>query len=276
MSTIELKMISHEFRDLVSRTCRSAPEHSQTELCHLLDFINDTPLLRNAVASAPRPPVDVDEALRRTQERGWRTIEPPADRRTELGFFHDLLSRVAALEEGQYTRVVLRYGGHRKLRDCVSAFMDDTAVRYAGHLRRIVTEALHRASDGESVRRVEVHAGTGSNPQLVIHQGQGNIHSVQVATRHAGDVLNAAGALLGAIADPEASTLRAEAREELREIALEAQQQAPLSKPSKWSLQAMKERLLVLASSAESVGKVHDATVSLASTIKALIGHLTP
>lgn len=80
MQVAALKLLSQEFRELASRAVNSPYDHAQANLRHLLDFVAETALLRDAVESAPRPASSVEEVVGDCMTHRDRLV-PVANRR---------------------------------------------------------------------------------------------------------------------------------------------------------------------------------------------------
>jgi hypothetical protein len=178
MNSYELKLLSHEFRDVASRAANSHYDHVQISLKHLVDFVDDAPLLREAVDMAPRPVQSAKDAFTRLFNRPARRLEPLVNRREELGFLHDLLKHLVLMEKKDFDQVVLVYGHHQRFQDNVNDFIHDTVVPYTAHLRRVITAARLQYGEQDGSSRVEVNTSTGGLSQIVVHQGIGDIQSV--------------------------------------------------------------------------------------------------
>ena len=263
---VQLKMISHEFRDLVSRAAHSSLPHLQINLRQLVDFVLETPLLREAVNAAPRPAGSVDDAIDGCMNRGQRRIDPPENRREELGFFHDLLVHMAGMEKRELEQIVMIYAFRREVSDSLGALMEDTVVRYATPLRHVITAALHEHAE-TSGRRVEVNAATGGLVQLVVHQGHGNVHSTQQASQQLTAVLIAARALGEILESKRGEDIDPKKATELREIAAETQRQVEAGQPSKWTLTAVRDKLGAIAGTLKATHEIRDYVTNLSDAL---------
>src|SRR5690606_27086443 len=128
-----------------SDAARTHLDHLQVKLRHLLSFVDETPLLHEAIAAAPRPHISAGDALAACRGYGRERIEPPTERREELGFFHDMLVEMVRMDHRDLEQLVFVYGQSSNIRESVSNLMEDTLLRYATHLRQVISAALLRA-----------------------------------------------------------------------------------------------------------------------------------
>lgn len=174
MDAAEIKLISHEFRDLVSRTADSSHEHLQVNVCRLLDFVEDTPLLREVVEGAPRTDVPGEEVVRRSLKQGGRErIQTPREGPAELGFLHDLLVHLSRVDANRFEQFVLCYGFATQLRENIGELLEDTVLPYASHLRRVIAAAHLRATPEAGASRVDIKTSERGFAQIVAHTDMG-------------------------------------------------------------------------------------------------------
>lgn len=280
MDAVELKLVSQQFRDLVSDAARAHLDHLQVKLRHLLAFVDETPLLREAVENAPRNGASATEVLASCRGYGRDRIEPPAERRHELGFFHDILAAMVGMDHRELEQTVLMYGHASNIRQSVAELMEDTLLRYATHLRQVISAALLRAPGTlPSNQQVQITTVDGGLAQVVVHQGTGDIHAAQTATQEVAAIERAAAALLQALDRTPIEVATGPAAAEIREIAVTAPAEVRRGSPSAWSLKAMAARLHALGTTSEAANHVKEFVTPLVTALRAYLrahGHDMP
>jgi len=265
-----LKATSLQFRSLASIALRSNGEDARVNLRRLLAFVESTPILREEVTRAPKPAVDAGELWKSTRESRNR-LSFPDDALEELGLLDALLHQLAEDDSGDFWNQCYGYAGKHGVSECINEALSDTVGRYTTHLRQVLELALLDSSDpAYDNRRVEVHVSGGTN-QLNVAQDNARVEATQVAGADAVSILEAAGQLATEAAAFHSRTSAIEAAQ-VAEIATAVVQAMRNAKPSRFTLQAAKERLETLAAGATVIGALAPHIHNLVALIATYLG----
>lgn len=265
----ELKRISLQFRNLVSRALRSDEEDARVNLRRLLALVRSTPLLWSAISSAPAPTFDVMERWTHAQNAGEK-LPMPDDPMEELGVVHAVLEELAKPSEKDFWHLCYRYGNAHELKDCVEKVLHDIVGRYDSHLRGVIEMALLDTNDAAyDTRRVDIHVLGGTN-QVNLAQSGSQISAAQHVSTDTATALRLARAIVAQAAQlPTAE--RSPDVPELVEVAEAAAEELQRPTPRKFSLGAVKERLETLAAGSNAIGTLASNAQALADTIGKLL-----
>ncbi len=267
----ELKATSLKLRSLASSALRSNGDDARVNLRRLLAFVLSTPILKEELAKAPKPPDNLAEIWNKTRESRHDRLAFPDDPLEELGLLHAILQELARDNGEEFWNRCYGYAGKHGISDCITEVLTDTAGRYTTHLRQTLELALLDSSDpAYDQRRVEVHVTGGTN-QLNVAQDSARLEATQISGSDAVAILEAAQRLATEAEALHSRTGAVESAnvEEIATAVVHAMQQR---KPSRFTLQAAKERLETLAAGTTVVSAIAPHVHTLMGLIAKYLG----
>jgi hypothetical protein len=257
----ELKRISLQFRNLASRALRSDDADARVNLRRLLAYVRETSLLAEEIARAPVPTIDVMELWNRTRNSGDK-LELPDDPLEELGLLHALLTQFSKPSKEEFWTLCYRYGNVSGLKESLSEVLHDVCGKYEAHLRNVIEMALLDSNDpAYDSRRVDIHLSGGTN-QVNVAQDGAQVHATQAVTAEVAEMIRLAREVSSAVGRARQVGTPPEL-EEIGEAATAVAVELARPTPSRFTLRSAKEKLEILATSANALGTIGTQVHSL-------------
>lgn len=271
----ELQKVARELRSRASDVANADFQGAPARIRRLLDYVENTEVLRQQIARCPEPKEDPLEVLEEVRTNGGH-FPAPTDDRKHLGLIHALFERMLdyAEEEGEreFWRLGHRYANESGLHEGISALLHEVAGDYKEHLERPLLNAMidQRAEQGDQ-RQAVLHVVQHGDGQFNLTHAGGQIEATQSHGADASAVVAAASELVDAAhADDE---IDAETRSMLlglaTQVKMELQQEGGATKSR---LEEITGRLRTAASMLTSGTTLYSKSTELADAIGKLVG----
>ena len=269
---VEMRRLSQEYRDKLSRLLRSTHEDVDRNVVRLLSFIDESPFLSAIVNGAAIEFLPDDEL---TKQAVNRDLQPPIDEVQEVAYVCHLLRVLTRQPKTQLWQWVYRYGGSRS-DDSVRTFLSQVAAPALEHLGGMIARRyIELGGDRVSGPHFTFRAEPGGVVQANVAQNGGSVTAHQVIG-NAIEIRRAASALLAEIESAPDGSLSTEAKEELVDLGSMTIDELGRPDPSPSRLRTIGKNLMRAVETVNASQSVYDCAVTLGTLLlfASLLSHL--